>query len=128
MLGCLVFSGFNEDKYRDTAINALNSNDLGIKLNYLIEDKIRNSTFSGREEPLVSILMWIAMLTMLGTTLYSVLMRKGSVIRITDYFLFGKQIKIYDKKLKLRNQIIWTVVVGLIIRMIAVFIVCYVTK
>lgn len=126
--GCLAFSSFNEDKYRDAAINALNSNDLGIKLNYLIEEKIRSSTFSGREGPLVRIIMWIAVLTMLGTMLYSFLMRKESVIRITDYFLFGKQIKIYDKKLKLRNQIIWTVVVGLIISMIAGFIVYYVTK
>ena len=60
--------------------------------------------------------------------LNSIFLKKGSAFRITDYFLFGKQKEVYNKKLKLKNQIIWTVVVGLFISIIAGFIVYFMTN
>lgn len=108
--------------------DVLESSDLAIKLNYLIE--VQASASKDVEEYMYIFIpiAVIAIILMIIPILLKFLWGKSGVLRITDYFLFGKQKNIYDKKVKVKNNIIWTIGVGLIISIIGGFIVYFITK
>ena len=62
VFACFIYSFSKENAYANAALIALESNDLGIKLNYLIEDRIRNLKFFGGEGRGVITLMGISLL------------------------------------------------------------------
>ncbi len=108
--------------------DVLESSDLAIKLNYLIE--VQASASKDVEEYMYIFIpiAVIAIILIIIPILLKFLWGKSGVLRITDYFLFGKQKNIYDKKVKVKNNIIWTIGVGLIISIIGGFIVYFITK
>lgn len=108
--------------------DVLDTSNLAIKLNYLIERQINASKEAEEDIYIFVPIVVIAILLIIIPILLKFLWGKNGVLRITDYFLFGKQKNIYDKKVKVKNNIIWTVVVGLVISIIGGFIVYFITK
>lgn len=129
LLGCmlLMMSSLFHNRV-EKAKEVLDSSDLAIKLNYLIEQQV--SASNDVEEYMYTFIpiAVIAMFLIVIPILLKFLWGKNGVLRITDYFLFGKQKNIYDKKVKVKNNIIWTVGVGLVISIIGGFIVYFLTK
>lgn len=129
MVGCMLFmmsSLFHSrvEKVRDV----LDSSDLAIKLNYLIEQQVNTSKDAEEYMYFFIPISVIAVFLVVIPVLMKFLWGKNGVLRITDYFLFGKQKNIYDKKVKVKNNIIWSVGVGLVISIFGGFAVYFVTK
>ena len=53
---------------------------------------------------------------------------KKGVLRLDDYFLIGKQKNVYDKKMKMRNNLIWTIGIGLVVSIVGGLLVYFFTK
>jgi len=98
----------------------LATDDLGEKLNFLIEYQIT----SGQHDftfPLI-----------LSGIAVSVLILSGIAIRfvrpISDYFLIGKEISKYEKKVETRQRVIWGIVVTTIISVAGGIVVFFITS
>lgn len=129
LLSCMLFMVSSLLHNRAEKVkDVLESSDLAIKLNYLIE--VQASASKDVEEYMYIFIpiAVIAIILIIIPILLKFLWGKSGVLRITDYFLFGKQKNIYDKKVKVKNNIIWTIGVGLIISIIGGFIVYFITK
>lgn len=91
-------------KFKESDLkNVIQSSDIIEKLNYIIsktEYKLIDSWFY-----LFTII--IAIINVIGVVKHK--------LTFTDYFLFGKEIKIYEHKIALRNNIIWTIIIGLVV-------------
>lgn len=112
----------------ENAKDVMDSSDLAIKLNYLIERQASDSKDAEEYMYIFTPIAVIAVVLVIIPVLLKSLWGKNGVLRIADYFLFGKQKTIYDKKVKVKNNIIWTIGGGLIISIISGFVVHFITK
>lgn len=106
----------------------LNSSNISIKLNFLIEKQSYNSIyFEKNKNILIPIIVTLCFFLLIGILL-KIFINKNTTLGITDYFLFGKQKNVYEKKIKTRNNIIWTIGIGLVVSIVAGFFVYFLTK
>lgn len=107
------FTSFDKTKVEDI----LNSSNISIKLNFLIERQEYFNLYYGN--------LFFSFLTII---LLKIFINKNTILGITDYFLFGKQKNVYEKKIKTRNNIIWTIGIGLVVSTVAGLFVYFLTK
>lgn len=129
MLGNMLFlfGGLVNTK-SEVVSEALNSADILFKLNYLISQQ---SNMESNEKKFVYTLLPIAIISVLisfAPKTLNFFLGKNGVLRITDYFLFGKQKNIYDKKVKFKNNFIWCIGIGFLVSIVAGFVVYIFTK
>lgn len=95
----------------------IKSSDINVKLNYLIEVKNSESNNLFKYFPLTVVLLLSAILSSITDN--------NAIMRVADYFypynvfLIGKQIDKYKQKKEFRSKILWTVIGGFIISVIA---------
>ena len=116
------------DESNELAKEVLSSQDISLKLNYLIEKDTRyKNSISFSQMKYFEYMMVGTLLIMLLSMVFRSFIGKDSAFRITDYFLFGKQRDIYEKKVKFKNNVLWTVFIGLVISVVAGVIVAKLT-
>ena len=133
MLGCMLFMltffSYSETKGSNEKLNeALHSSDIMVKLNYLILKNGDNRKFVEEYVYILIPAMVVAFFLLYVPKLLRFFWGKRGVLRITDYFLFGKQKNVYDKRIKIKNNIIWTIGIGLIVSIVGGLLVYIFTK
>lgn len=129
LLGCLFFSLTEVNHVNTGGIeSALNSSDVLVKLNYIINQQSENKLGISKYSYSLIPIMFISLLLMFLPRLLMFFWGKKGVFRITDYFLVGKQKNVYDKKIKIKNNIIWTVGIGFLVSIVAGLLVYIFTK
>lgn len=118
------FTSFDKTKVEDI----LNSSNISIKLNFLIEKQSYNSLYLEKNKNILTPIIVICFFSFLIIILLKIFINKNTILGITDYFLFGKQKNVYEKKIKTRNNIIWTIGIGLVVSIVAGFFVYFLTK
>lgn len=106
----------------------INSSDVFVKLNYLIAQQGDTDEKSAKYMHIFLPVMFISLLLIFLPKLVEFLWGKKGVLRLDDYFLIGKQKNVYDKKIKMRNNIIWTIGIGLLVSIVAGLLVYFFTK
>lgn len=107
---------------------AINSSDVLFKLNYLINQRGNTDRAMEKYMYIIFPIMVIAVILVFVPKLLRFLWGQKGVLRITDYFLFGKQKKVYDKKIKIKNNIVWTVDIGFLVSILAGLVIYFVTN
>ena len=114
----LVFYGVQSSNISDESLNnMLQSDDINEKINYLVQNENKDSSFNDR-----------IMLVMMPFIILSMMFRK-KFAEFTSYFfpcnlfLFGKEIDRYNKRLDVRSKLFWIIFVGLILSVIGGYIV-----
>ncbi len=118
------FTLFDKTKVEDI----LNSSNISIKLNFLIEKQSYSSLDFEKNKNILFPITVILFFSFLIIILLKIFINKKTILGITDYFLFGKQKNVYEKKIKTRNNIIWTIGIGLIVSIVAGLFVYFLTK
>lgn len=106
----------------------INSSDVLVKLNYLIAQRGNADGELTKYMYILFPIMLIAVLIVFLPKLVKFLWGKKGVLRLDDYFLIGKQKNVYEKKIKMRNNIIWTVGIGFLVSIVAGLLVYLFTK
>lgn len=110
------------------AIDALNSNDILVKLNFIISQQGNNGI---NDKKYMYIFFPIAIISIFLLFIPKVLnffLGKNGALRITDYFLIGKQKNVYEKKIKIKNNVIWSIGIGFLVSIVAGLFVYVFTK
>ncbi len=128
IIGCMIFFFFEMKRTNETINEVLNSSDIIVKLNYLIS--INQDIYKiGEKDICIFVLMTVAMIFLIFfPSIFDFFWEKKGVLRITDYFLLGKQKNVYDKRIKVKNNIIWSIGIGLIVSIVGGFLVYIFTK
>lgn len=106
----------------------INSSDVLVKLNYLIAQRGTTDEELTKYMYIFLPIMLIAVSIVFLPKLVKFLWGKKGVLRLDDYFLIGKQKNVYEKKVKMRNNIIWTVGIGFLVSIVAGLLVYFFTK
>lgn len=115
----------NRNYYNSSeSINAIESKDIVYKLNYLICER---QEYANEMKTMYIILLCLICILIVPHVLKIFFGKKGIFI-ISDCILIGKEIAEYEKKIKLRNNFIWTVLVGMLVSIIGGFLVFLITK
>jgi hypothetical protein len=125
VLAITMFStGFFSNTSTLTKSDALNTQDLQLKLNFLIEKQSDPS--SEKDLPYIFIgYMVLMLLVIFGGDL---LLRPIKYLFPDHIFLIGKEIEKNSKRLTLRQNILWVVIVGSIVCIITGLIVWFITR
>lgn len=107
---------------------ALNSSDVMAKLNFIISQQNNNGINNKRDMYVFLPIAVISTLLLFIPKMLNFFLSKNGVLRITDYFLFGKQKNVYDKKIKVKNNVIWSIGIGFLVSIVAGFFVYVFTK
>jgi hypothetical protein len=124
----LMFSMFNNDTFTTkTSIskdNALGSQDINLKINYLIETQTDPS--SAKSLPYLLIGMLFAMfIPVIGVDF---LLKPIRYLFPNHIFLIGKEIEKHKKRISLRQNLLWVVIIGTLVGIGAGLFVWFFTK
>lgn len=124
-----IFVGFsyfiNRDYFSNIeSIKAIQTNDIIYKLNYLIEER---QGYANETKTIYIILLVIIAIFLVPHILILFFGKKGIFI-ISDYILIGKEISEYEKKIKLRSNIIWTIIIGMLVSIMGSLLVFFITQ
>lgn len=129
MLGCLLFMILTLFQNDISNVNdILASSDIATKLNYLIEQQANNIKLAGESIYFILPILFGVMLFSFIPGILRFFFGKNGILRITDFFLFGKQKNIYEKKIKTKANIVWSVCIGLVVSIVAGFFVYFITN
>lgn len=109
-------------------IEALNSSDVLVKLNFIISLQANNGIIDEKYMFMFIPIVISSMLLLFVPNLLNFFFGKNSSLRITDYFLIGKQKNVYDKKIKIKNNVIWSIGIGFLVSIAAGLFVYVFTK
>lgn len=132
MLGCFVFMQLMLKNSLSVGTaeseKAINSSDILVKLNYLIVQLGNTDEKSVEYLHIFWPVMFGSIVLIFLPKIVEFLWGKKGVLRLDDYFLIGKQKNVYDKKMKMRNNLIWTIGIGLVVSIVGGLLVYFFTK
>lgn len=91
---------------KDDYTKAIQTTDIIEKLNYMI---------AKTEYDKLGVKFYLFVIVMVIISVIGIIKYK---LTFADYFLFGKEKKIYEHKMSLKNNIIWTIIIGLVISIV----------
>lgn len=129
LLGSMFFAlGGLVNPKSEGVSEALNSSDILFKLNYLISQQSNTGINNKKYVYIFFPIALISILVLFVPKILNFFWGKNGALRITDYFLFGKQKTVYDKKIKVKNNFIWSIGIGFLVSIVAGFVVYIFTK
>lgn len=129
LLGVFFFFGFllTSDQMTNGYEEVVNSSSELVKLNYLISQRVGDALLFDKYKYVLFAIMTASVLIVFLPSLVNFILKKDILV-LTDYFLIGKQVAIYEKKKSVRNKIFWTVVVGSLVSIVTGVFVYFMTK
>lgn len=129
MFGSMISMVFLLGKYNSSEVEKIiNSSDIELKLNYLIMRRENGGRILEEKMGIILIVMMCSVVIIFLPKLTKILFWEKGIISITDYFLIGKEKILYERKMKTRNNIIWTIGIGMVVSVVAGLIVYFLTK
>lgn len=129
MFGSMISMVFLLGKYNSSEVEKIiNSSDIELKINYLIMRRENGGRILEEKMGIILIVMMCSVVIIFLPKLGKILFGEKGIISITDYFLIGKEKNLYERKMKTRNNVIWTIGIGMVVSVVAGLIVYFFTK